>query len=151
MYSLWVNESLLLSLTSSLKVEFDPLVIETVSWYSLILLEFWTWPNHKTGVTLQWKVFVEKANKLVFVYLQRTVILGISSLLKRLKTHLVKNHFLWEWMYVITFQHWFDWIHFINISNCVSNMKHYILICSISMNKQINILIPNRENCFLCG
>ena len=37
-------------------------------------------------------MLVESGDKPVFVYLQRTVISGILSLLKRLKTHLEVNY-----------------------------------------------------------
>ena len=76
---LWLNESLVSSLTSSLKGEFDHLDIE------LIMI----WPNPAqcfiltswhAEVTLQWTLLVESSKKPVFVYVQMTVICGISSL-----------------------------------------------------------------------
>ena len=54
------------------------------------LLELWSLPKDMMGVMLQWAVFVESANKPVFVNLQQRVIHGISSHLKSLKTHLVR-------------------------------------------------------------
>ena len=46
----------------------------------------------------------------------------ILSLLKRLKTHLVKHWFMWEWINIFMFLHWFYSIHFRNISNFVWNL-----------------------------
>ena len=78
------------------------------------------------GVMLQWTIFVKSANKPVYVYLQKAVICWISFLLKRLKTHLVRNHFVWEWINMFTFLHWIYSTQFINISNFVSNLIHYL-------------------------
>ena len=49
---------------------------------SLTLLELWSWPEDMMGVTLQWTVFIENANKPEFASWQRTVMYGISSLLE---------------------------------------------------------------------
>ena len=79
-----------------------------------------------TRVMLLWTVFVESANKPENLYLQRTAIRWISSVLKRLKTQLIRNWWVWQWMHVFPFLYCFYSIYFKNISNFMSNLFHYV-------------------------
>ena len=112
-----VNESLVLSLIFSLKVEFGHLKNKNWSWYSLAPLVFSTWPKDMVGSCFNGQC----------LQMQRGMIYGISSLLKRLKTHLVISWWIWQWMPVFNFQSWFYSVHFIKLSNFVSNLIFYIL------------------------
>ena len=91
--------------------------------------------------------------------LQRTVICLILFLLKKLKIHLIRNCFMWEWIHVFTFLHWIYSIHFINISSFVSNLVLYIWKCvqcqwtnndiPSSFTVELAFLVGKWINCFV--
>ena len=92
-----------------------------ISVRALILME------RHDGITLQWTVPIESTNLPVFTFLQVISICGISSVLKWLKTHVVRNWWIRQFSYVFMLLHWFYPIHYIYISNFVSNLTLYIL------------------------
>ena len=147
---LWQNKSLVLSLPSSLQVEFDSLEKEQVMvWHNPVrklILTQWHNVVQASMDSVYWKckqacicLPAKEKDKWDLVSIEKT-----KSTLDNLMIHVTMNEFVY-------FSNWFYSIHFTNISNFILNLILYILQHFQFIWTKVDTLVPRTEKWVSCA